>query len=66
MSTATVQLLHEFEKLSLDQQREFSEAILHRAAQLDYDAPSDEELTAAAREVFSMLDSEEAADAASA
>jgi hypothetical protein len=59
MSTVTAYLLQEFEKLPFDQQREFSEVILHRATQFDYDAPSDEELIAAAREVFSMLDREE-------
>jgi len=62
MSTATANLLQEFEKLPLDQQREFSQAILHRAAQFDYDAPSDEELTTAAREIFAMLDREEEED----
>jgi hypothetical protein len=65
MSAATAHLLQEFEKLPLDQQREFSDVILHRTAQFDYDAPSDEKLTVAAREVFAMLDREED-DAASA
>ncbi len=65
MSSATTHLLAEFEKLPIDAQREFSDAILHRTAHFDYDAPSDEELTAAAREVFAMLDREEDADAAS-
>ena len=65
MSTATAQLLEEFEKLPLDAQREFSDAILHRTAHFDYDAPSDEELTVAARGVFAMLDREEGGDAAS-
>ena len=64
MSTVIAQLLEEFEKLPLDAQREFSAAILHRTAHFDYDAPSDEELTAAAREVFAMLDREEEGDAA--
>ena len=63
MST-TAHLLEEFEKLPIDAQREFSDAILHRTAHFDYDAPSDDELTAAAREVFAMLDREEDADAA--
>ena len=65
MSTLTAQLLEEFERLPIDAQREFSDAILHRAAHFDYDAPSDEELTGAAREVFAMLDREEEADAPS-
>ncbi len=59
MSTETAHLLQEFEKLPVDQQREFSNVILRRTAHFDYDAPSDEELTAAAREVFAMLDREE-------
>jgi hypothetical protein len=63
MSTDTVRLLEEFEKLPLNAQKEFSDVILRRAAQFDYDAPSDEELTLAAREVFAMLDREEDADA---
>ncbi len=65
MSTETAQLLQEFEKLPLDQQKMFSDVVLHRTAHFDYDAPSDEELTAAAGEIFSMLDREEEADAAS-
>ena len=65
MSTITAQLLEEFERLPIEAQREFSDAILHRTAHLDYDAPSAEELTAAAREVFAMLDREEEADASS-
>ena len=65
MSTDTVRLLGEFEKLPLNAQKEFSDAILRRAAQSDYDAPSDEALTLAAREVFAMLDREEDADAKS-
>lgn len=63
MSTITAQLLEQFEKLPLEAQKEFSDAILHRTAHFDYNAPSDEELTAAAREVFGMLDREEEADA---
>jgi hypothetical protein len=47
---STNQLLEEFEKLPLDAQREFSDAILHRTAHFDYAASSDEELTTAARE----------------
>jgi hypothetical protein len=65
MSTVTAQLLEEFERLPIDAQREFSDAILHRTAHFDYDSPSDEELTAAARGVFTMLDREEEADASS-
>ena len=65
MSTATAQLLEEFERLPIEAKREFSDAILHRTAHFDYDAPSDDELTSAAREVFGMLDREEDADAAS-
>jgi hypothetical protein len=64
MSDITAQLLEEFEKLPPDAQKEFSDAILHRTAHFDYDAPSDEELTAAGREVFGMLDREEEDDAA--
>jgi hypothetical protein len=64
MSTVTARLLEEFEKLPPDAQREFSDAILHRTAHFDYDAPSDEELTTAARVVFAMLDREEEGDAA--
>jgi len=65
MSTIKAQLLEEFERHPIDAQREFSDVILHRTAHFDYDAPSDEELTGAAREVFAMLDHEEEADASS-
>ena len=65
MSTKTAQLLEEFSKLPPDEQREFSEAILRQTAQFEYDAPSDEELTAAAGEIFRMLDREEDANARS-
>ncbi len=59
MSTATAHLLEEFERLSPGEQREFSRVILHRTAQLDYAAPTDEELTAAAASVFALHDKEE-------
>ena len=64
MSTAATHLLREFDKLPLDAQKELSDAILRRTAHFDYDPPSDDELTAAAREVFAILDREEEADAA--
>jgi hypothetical protein len=59
MSTATAHLLEEFEPLSPVEQREFSSVILHRTAQLDYAAPTDDELTAAAASVFALHDKEE-------
>ena len=59
MSTETTQLLQQFDKLPLQERKELSDAILHRAAQFDYEAPSDGELTAAAAQVFTMLDREE-------
>lgn len=55
----TLHLIEEFEKLPADEQRDFSVAILQRTAHFDYEAPSDEELTAAAQAMFSMLDREE-------
>jgi len=58
MSTATAHLLEEFERLSPGEQREFSRVILHRTTQLDYAAPTDDELTAAAS-VFALHDKEE-------
>lgn len=63
MSTATAHLLQEFERLPVEAQREFSDAILHLTAHFDYEAPSDDELTATAREMFAMLDQEEVNDA---
>jgi len=51
-------LLEEFEQLSPGEQKEFSRVILHRTAQLDYAAPTDEELTAAAASVFALHDKE--------
>ena len=63
MSSKTAHLLDEFAKLPPNEQREFSDAILRCTANFDYDAPSDEELTSAAREVFNTLDQEENADA---
>lgn len=59
MSTATAQLRAEFERLSLDEQKEFSSIIVHRAALLDYGEITDEELTASAGRIFAMLDEEE-------
>ena len=59
MSTAATHLLREFEKLSADEQREIAGFVARRAAQLDYDGPSDEELTGAAARMFVMLDQEE-------
>ena len=59
MSTTTAHLLEEFERLSLDEQREFSTVIVRRAAQFDYGDISDEELTTSAARIFTMLDEEE-------
>jgi len=64
MSTATAQLLEQFEKLPIDEQREFSSAILQRVAHFEYDSPSDDELTTSAAAIFAMLDLEEEDDAA--
>lgn len=59
VSTATAHLLSEFDRLSPDEQREFSTIVLRRTARLDYGDISDEELTASAATVFAMLDAEE-------
>ena len=59
MSTTTAHLLEEFERLSPDEQREFSAVIVRRAAQFDYGEITDEELTASAARIFAMLDEEE-------
>ena len=59
MSTATAQLLEEFDRLPPEEQREFSAVIVHRAAQFDYGDITDEELTASGARIFSMLDEEE-------
>ena len=63
MSTSTAHLIEEFERLSLDEQREFSAIIVRRSAQLDYGDITDEELTVSAGRVFAMLDEEEDAKA---
>jgi hypothetical protein len=63
MSTATSQLLAEFDRLPLEEQREFSAVIVQRAAQLDYGDVTDEELTASAARVFAMFDAEDDAEA---
>lgn len=63
MSTATAHLLEEFDRLPPEEQREFSAVIVHRATQFDYGDISDEELTASAARIFSMLDEEEDAQA---
>ena len=63
MSTTTAQLLEEFDRLPPAEQREFSAVIVHRAAQLDYGDPTDEELTVSAGRIFAMLDEEEHAQA---
>ncbi|MFN2507555.1 MAG: hypothetical protein ABR589_02145 [Chthoniobacterales bacterium] len=59
MSTATAQLIAEFERLSPEDQREFSAIIVRRTAQIDYGDVTTEELTASAAEVFAILDAEE-------
>ena len=63
MGTATVQLLEAFDRLPLEEQREFSAVIVHRAAQLDYGDISDEELTASAARMFALFDEQEDAQA---
>lgn len=63
MSTATAHLLSEFERLSPEEQREFSAILLRRTAQIDYGDITDEELTASAGRIFEMLDAEENAKA---
>ena len=56
-------LLSEFDRLSPEEQREFSAILLRRTAQIDYGDITDEELTASAARVFEMLDAEEDAKA---
>ncbi len=63
MSTATAHLLKEFDRLPLEEQKEFSAVIVHRAAQFDFGDISDEELTASAARIFAMLDEEEDGEA---
>ena len=63
MSTATSQLLKEFDRLAPEDQREFSAIILRRAAREDYGDITEEELTASAARIFEMLDQEENAQA---
>jgi hypothetical protein len=59
MSTATAHLLSEFDRLSPEEQREFSAILLRRTAQIDDGDITDEELTASAARVFEILDAEE-------
>jgi hypothetical protein len=59
MSAATVQLPEAFDRLTPEEQREFSVVIVHQAAQLDYGDITDQELTASAARIFAMLDEEE-------
>lgn len=59
MSTATADLLSEFDRLSPEEQREFSTIIMRRAAQIDYGDITDEEMIASAASVFAILDAEE-------
>ncbi len=63
MSSATARLLEEFDRLPTEEQREFSALIVHRAAHFDYGDITDEELTASAATIFTMLDEEEDAQA---
>ena len=63
MSTSTAHLIEEFDRLSPDEQREFSAIIVRRSAHLDYGEITDEELTVSAGRVFAMLDEEEDAQA---
>ena len=63
MSATTAYLLEEFDRLTLDEQREFSAVIVQRAAFLDHGEITDGELTASAARMFAMLDEEEDAQA---
>jgi hypothetical protein len=62
MSAATAHLLRAFEELPLEDKREFTAAIVHRAAKLDSGEIGDDELTASASRIFYMLDEEEDAE----
>ena len=63
MSATTAYLLEEFDRLSLDEQREFSAVIVQRAAFLEYGEITEAELTASAARMFALLDEEEDAQA---
>jgi hypothetical protein len=56
MSAAAAHLLSEFDRLSPEEQREFSDIVLRRTADIDFGDITDEELTASATTVFAMLD----------
>jgi hypothetical protein len=59
MSTATAQLLCEFEKLSPLDQKEFSYVIFQKTAEVNHGDIADEELTSSAARIFAMFDEEE-------
>ncbi len=61
MGDAARHLLESFEALSETEQREVLVALLSRAAEMPHPFPTDDELLAAADQVFQELDRREAA-----
>ncbi len=56
MSCAAAEVLAAFEALPAADKEAVVSELLHRVAQFDHQAPSDQELTAAADQMFQALD----------
>ena len=59
MSPGATSVLEAFDSLSAEEREEVLNELLRRAAHSDHEAPSDEELVAAADKVFLELDRRE-------
>jgi hypothetical protein len=60
MTTPVQELLHAFEGLSNDEQREAASEILHRTVQFDFPSLRDDDLVYCADDLFLALEEEEA------
>jgi hypothetical protein len=60
MSNAAQAVIEAFEQLSVAEREEVFRKLLRRAADVDYEAFTDEELVAAGRDLFLSLDAQDA------
>lgn len=59
MSSATAELLAQYDTLTAEEKREFVDALFRRLPPLDSGPPEDEDLALAGDQVAAMLDEEE-------
>lgn len=62
-SNAVKELLTSFDRLEQSKKKEALSALLYRLRELEFDAPSDEELVLAAESIFLELDQREESNA---